>query len=122
MRAFLASWDAWARLNNCTVLLLAHPPKSGDPFSGSTDWLNACRAGITLSRDKIGAKPKGKQEDRRRLAWKLELVKQNYAAKAAPFEVSLDTEGGMRWRVEYLWDETGPEPKPDDGKRGNVYC
>ena len=62
VRAFLASWDSWARLNNCTVLLLAHPPKSGDPFSGSTDWLNACRAGITLSRDKIGAKPKGKQE------------------------------------------------------------
>ena len=122
VRAFLASWDAWARLNNCTVLLLAHPPKSGDPFSGSTDWLNACRVGITLSRAKVGAEPtKGK--DRRRVAWKLELVNQNYAAKAKPFEVSLESEGGLRWRVESPWDETEAEaePKPD-GRRGNAYC
>ena len=59
MRAFLASWDSWARLNNCTVLLLGHPPKSSDPFSGSTDWLNACRAGITLSRAKVGVSGQG---------------------------------------------------------------
>ena len=87
-------------------------------LGGSTDWLNACRAGITLSIAKVGPEPPKGKHDNRRLAWKLHLVKQNYAAKAKPFEVSLDNEGGMRWRVECPWDETEAQT---DG-RGNAYC
>jgi RecA-family ATPase len=36
-----------------TVVLIAHPNKSGDEFSGSTAWLNAVRSHIHLSHDKI---------------------------------------------------------------------
>ena len=45
VRAFVSHWDAWAQANNCTVLILAHPPKSaGTSYSGSTDWQGAVRA------------------------------------------------------------------------------
>lgn len=57
VRAFCASWDAWARSTGCAVMLIVHPPKanaSGDGenagFSGSTDWRNACRSMWTLAR------------------------------------------------------------------------
>ena len=56
VRAFLSSWDRWARDANCTVLIVAHPPKSTDGadavYSGSTDWRNGCRAMLTLDRPK----------------------------------------------------------------------
>lgn len=40
------------------ILLLAHPNKAGDSFSGSTAWLNAVRSQFTLSRpDAEGADP-----------------------------------------------------------------
>ena len=44
VRAFMASWDAWAQENGCTVMLVAHPPKTqGATYSGSTDWQGAAR-------------------------------------------------------------------------------
>ena len=56
VRAFLSSWDRWARDANCTVLIVAHPPKNTEGadavYSGSTDWRNGCRAMITLDRPK----------------------------------------------------------------------
>ena len=56
VRAFLSSWDRWARDANCTVLIVAHPPKNTDGadavYSGSTDWRNGCRAMLTLDRPK----------------------------------------------------------------------
>ena len=45
----MASWDAWARDTGCTVLLIAHPPKTDAAYSGSTDWHAAARAVWTLS-------------------------------------------------------------------------
>ena len=39
VRAFLSSLDAWCEENRCAVLLIAHPPKSGQhAYAGSTDW------------------------------------------------------------------------------------
>ena len=56
VRAFLSSWDRWARDANCTVLVVAHPPKNTDGadavYSGSTDWRNGVRSMITLDRPK----------------------------------------------------------------------
>ena len=56
VRAFLSSWDRWARDCKCAVLLVAHPPKSSEGvdshFSGSTDWRAGVRSLITLSRPK----------------------------------------------------------------------
>ena len=55
VRAFLSSWDRWARDNNCAVLLVAHPPKSDGQdsfYSGSTDWRAGVRSLLVLSRPK----------------------------------------------------------------------
>lgn len=51
------------------ILLLAHPNKSGDTYSGSTAWLNAVRSQIVIEHDLI--------TDRRKLV----LAKANYAKK-----------------------------------------
>ncbi len=43
--AFFADWAAWADKNDCTVLLIAHPPKTpGVAYSGSTGMLGGVRA------------------------------------------------------------------------------
>ena len=41
VRAFLSSWDAWGRRNDCAVLFVGHTPKAASRTSGSTDWRNA---------------------------------------------------------------------------------
>lgn len=48
VRSFIKSLDAWARYNNCAVLLIAHDNKMGGA-SGSTDWLNGARYGWHLT-------------------------------------------------------------------------
>ena len=48
VRSFIKSLDAWARHNNCAVLLIAHDNKLGGA-SGSTDWLNGARYGWHLT-------------------------------------------------------------------------
>ena len=43
--AFFADWAAWADESDCTVLLIAHPPKTpGVTYSGSTGMLGGVRA------------------------------------------------------------------------------
>ena len=47
--AFFADWAAWADAANCSVLLIAHPPKTaGVSYSGSTGILGGVRALWTL--------------------------------------------------------------------------
>ena len=49
--AFFADWAAWADDNDCTVLLIAHPPKTpGVAYSGSTGILGGVRAMWTIDR------------------------------------------------------------------------
>ena len=43
VRAFLSSWDAWGRRNDCAVLFVGNTPKAASRRSGSTDWRNAVR-------------------------------------------------------------------------------
>ena len=108
VRSFVANWDAWARDNDCAVVIVAHPPKSGDAFSGSTDWSNAARAGITLTKEKFGPPPpkKNPPKDDRPYGWKLALVKANYAAsKVSAFRLDLDVKGGVRWQVVGEWEQ-----------------
>lgn len=38
------------RAHSCTIVLIAHPNKSGNSYSGSTGWLNAVRSQIFLER------------------------------------------------------------------------
>ena len=47
--AFFADWAAWADASDCTVLLIAHPPKTpGVAYSGSTGILGGVRAMWTI--------------------------------------------------------------------------
>ena len=45
VRAFVASWDGWARRTKCSLVVISHPPKDRKVQgpSGSTDWFAASR-------------------------------------------------------------------------------
>lgn len=55
--AFMRSWNAWAQRTGIAVLIIAHPPKSGDAFSGSTSWVGAARCAISMSMVWVIKKP-----------------------------------------------------------------
>ena len=95
VRAFVSHWDAWGQANACTVLMLAHPPKSaGVNYAGSTDWQGAARALWTLRSES------GKFPDAGPAIWKLEFVKGNYGPRPEPLQLRWDTGGaGLRWEV-----------------------
>ena len=47
VRAFMTSWDGWARATDCAVLIVSHPAKAAESdYSGSTDWHASARAGL----------------------------------------------------------------------------
>ena len=85
VRAFMAALDGWARDAGCTVLLIAHPPKSGAAYAGSTDWHAAPRAMLTLEIMDTGtgpAKENGKKGERTPTpAPRLVAAKQSYAPR-----------------------------------------
>ena len=107
VRAFVSHWDAWGQANNCTVLMLAHPPKSaGVNYAGSTDWQGSARALWTLRADY------GKSLDAGPTIWKLEFVKGNYGPRPEPLQLRWDTGGvGLRWEV------VGEGRQGDHGRR-----
>ena len=96
VRAFVSHWDDWSQSNNCTTLLLAHPPKStAFNYAGSTDWLGAVRALWTLQRS-----DRDKSDNRGQSLWKLESVKGNYRGTGESVELGWDVAGEqVRWQV-----------------------
>lgn len=50
--AFVNLLNRLAGETNAAILLLAHPNKAGDSYSGSTAWLNAVRSQVTMERPK----------------------------------------------------------------------
>lgn len=102
VRAFISDWDGWASAHDCTVLLVAHPPKAGNAgYSGSTDWEAAVRSRWTLEKKPHGQKL-GKT-DNRPLSWQLDLPKRNYGPEQAALVMELDDADGLRWRANW-WD------------------
>ena len=109
VRAFVSDWDAWGRANDCAVQLVAHPPKSGSFYAGSTDWQGAVRSMWDLSRNQRGKKPPSRGEDNRPFEWRLSCEKSNYGLKPEPLHLNWDTSSeGLRWQVTGAWD-VGPE-------------
>ena len=92
VRGFLSALAGWSGEGERSVLLLAHPPKSGSDYSGSTDWLAGVRALWTLGTEPWGPPPKNKAPDERPLGWKLLCVKSNYA-DSLPAARRLDWQG-----------------------------
>ena len=97
VRAFVSHWDDWAQANNCTVLLLAHPPKSAAySYAGSTDWLGAVRALWSLQR----ADQQGQQNANSTGLWRLDSVKGNYRGPATSIQLRWDASAEhLRWQV-----------------------
>lgn len=114
VRGFLSSWDTWAYEHDCAVLMLAHPPKSGMDYSGSTDWLAGVRALWTLTKEPYGPPPSRNSEDSRFLGWKLACAKSNYADKGPPAAVRLDWQGPALAAVGPWEDKADSEEKTYD--------
>ena len=109
VRAFVADWDGWAQESGCAVWLVAHPPKGGSDYSGSTDWEGAVRSMWVMKEEKVGEKP-GKGEDKRPAFWQLSLPKRNYGPPMPPFRLIWDgVDGQLRWSLKW-WQ--GPSPRP----------
>ena len=62
VRSFTGEMVGWGEENKCAVMTIAHPPKSDEAYSGSTDWKAGNRAFWTLAggKDEIKA-DKGEQ-------------------------------------------------------------
>ena len=97
VRAFVSHWDDWAQANDCTVLLLAHPPKSSAySYAGSTDWLGAVRALWSLQR----VEQPGQEDARNAATWRLDSVKGNYRGPTASVQLRWDASAEhLRWKV-----------------------
>ena len=89
VRAFLGCWDAWGRRNDCTVLIVAHPPKNGAKYSGSTAWRNGVRTLLHFERP-------NEADDKAILT----IDKANYAKAGAKLVVT-----GWRW-----WQASAEDP------------
>ena len=112
VRAFVADWDGWGQEVGCAMLLVAHPPKSGADYAGSTDWDGAVRSMWTMREEPWGVKPaangngRSRGDDTRSLAWKLDLPKRNYSPPQSPLKLLWDTAGGtLRWRADWWGQE-----------------
>ena len=78
VREFCSYLNGWGQDTQCATLLIAHPPKTGTDYAGSTDWLGSCRAMWTLRVEKQNTGTKNAPEWVHR--YQLTNVKQNYAA------------------------------------------
>ena len=82
VREFTSALNAWCRKAGCATLLIAHPPKSGDDYAGSTDWLGSCRAMWTLQQKQ---RTKGTGVNKKSFSWyQLSNITKNYAPPQAP--------------------------------------
>lgn len=82
--AFFADWAAWADENDCTMLLIAHPPKTpGVAYSGSTGVLGGVRAMLNIEsvrRDCSGGCESARNcKCEPEYAYRLVNAKQNYS-------------------------------------------
>ena len=92
VRAFLSSWDAWARRTGCAVLFVGHTPKNASRTSGSTDWRNAVRSVWTLEYQ-VPQKPAELGLSGEPGVLVLECEKTNYGAP--PQSIYLSRNGGV---------------------------
>ncbi|MCY4590778.1 MAG: AAA family ATPase [Alphaproteobacteria bacterium] len=104
VRGFMSDWDAWARSTQCTVLLISHPPKSRDAYSGSTDWYGASRAVWTMGLKEL--------PDKSGQAVRLECIKVNEGRKPEPLLLE-----DWHWWTASPW--SGPSPAAARRPDGN---
>lgn len=96
VREFMSHVDSWGRLNDCAILVIAHPAKeAGSSYSGSTDWQGAARTMWTFGAEPVGPAPRRGEADDRERAPTLRAIKANYARP--PAAVRMDPESWTWW-------------------------
>ena len=118
VRAFVSSWDGWARRVECSVLAISHPPKDRrNPYAGTTDWEAASRWMATL-RATTNADDRhddnASQADQLKV---LEFMKSNYGLLPPPVYLKW-ANGGYVYDGERYPAEPPDEPAAGKGKRG----
>ena len=108
VRAFMTSWDGWARETKCAVMFVAHPSRAHADFSGSTDWRAAARwlwsFGLKPIDDKDG---KIKDSDK---APKLENLKSNYSPDGEGSHFWVLKQRSARWVASDKYTAAKPPP------------
>ena len=112
VRAFLSHLAEWADQTGCAVLIIAHPPKTGDDgYSGSTDWHNGVQSRWLLTPCKCGGK-----DDEKCPVQRLRVVKLSEGRLP-------DTDLAFAWDDTHhtlaLVDHNPPDPKTRNSRRNN---
>ncbi len=111
VRAFCADWDAWASAVGCTVMLVAHPPKTPSgagagtvdrDYAGSTDWHAAARWRWTLEfaptgRQRDATTPNGKSTQKAVEGLALACAKSSYGPQPSRVFV-VPSASGIGWK------------------------
>ena len=107
VRSFLSALNRFAAELDAAVLLVAHPPKSGADYSGSTDWRNGVRSMWTLEAAPAPGfeRPNAKKDGggTTNLGMRLRLEKSNYGRAGIDAWLELadgdtDAGGGLAWK------------------------
>ena len=77
VREYTAFLSHWGTEHNCATLILAHPPKSGETYSGSTDWLGSVRSLWEIGK-RVETEGEGKKATKRSY-YSIKHNKSNYA-------------------------------------------
>ena len=114
VRQFLAHWNGWAAESGAAVLLVAHPPKTGATFSGSTDWRNGVRALWTLTNERAPGFAPAKDGKAEPLAPCLTLDKASYGRAGARAWMQLHALEARGRTTGLVWRECGPVKAAQD--------
>lgn len=118
VRRFLAKLNAWASETGVAVLTVAHPPKTGANYSGSTDWRNGVRALWTLTTEAVGGYEKPGDGEAKARGRCLTLDKASYGRDGARAWLKLHGQTGPDGRTRALaWRECTAREAVNDRAR-----
>lgn len=115
VREYTSFLSAWGQENKCATLILAHPPKSNETYSGSTDWLGSVRSmwSIQLVTE---TENKGKPDEQTHKFYTIEHEKSNYALRKGTRFMVRDSDTGV-WLQANNKEEAIINSKGEDNAR-----
>ena len=102
VREFCSYLNGWGQETECATLLIAHPSKSDDEHSGSTDWKGSARQLWTLT-----ANSEGKDKEAKKW-YQFSSTKQNYTVpQEAVYLRKIKSENNEWWTP--IWEKCSKE-------------